>query len=503
MASLARIESWDEIADVVVLGFGLAGTSTAIEAIDLNTSTDVLIVEKMPEGLEGGNSRVSGQTLCPASDVDKLMAYQRRLNEPNPVPEEVLRAWADGVIEVEPWIERMAAEVGAEYVKGSGPDANETIFEYEELGARDAITYNATIKPMPSGVWNVFREQVRRRAIRISYDTQALELIQDPDTLEVYGVVAERAGRRIAIKARRAVVMCTGGFENNIEMQRNYWGIDRAFAFGSPGNTGDGIKMLQKAGADLWHMRNRTQSGGLWPAFKLPEYDTAVFRNIHMEAGSWIDVAADGQRFYDEGTHHRLTHYHQKVNGVWNDFPLWQVQPIHMIFDDETRMRECIANDPLMGWTAVVEKYTWSKNNNNEVQKGWITKAGSIDELAKAIGLDQDILMKTVERFNAMAEKGNDDDFGRPAKLMQPIVKPPFYAIEIVPGIITTTGGGRRNGRAQVLTPDHKPIPRLYEAGELGSIFSNLYQNGSFLVECMVFGRIAAREALGLQPWDA
>lgn len=502
MASLNRVQQWDEAADIVVLGFGLAGTATAIEAIDLDPELDVLIVEKMPEGLEGGNSRVSGQTLCPAQDVDRLMTYQRRLNQPNPIPEDVLRAWAEGVVAIEPWIQTMAAGVGAKYAKGSGPDARETIFEYEDLGAREALDYNATIQPMPSGVWNVFREQLRRRRVRISYGTRAQELVQNPDTLEIYGVIADRGDQRISIKARRAVVMCTGGFENSLEMQRDYWGIDRAYAFGTPGNTGDGIRMLQKAGADLWHMRNRTQSGGLWPAFKVPDHPAAIFRNIHMKSGSWIDIAADGRRFYDEGSHHRMTHYHQKLHGVWNDFPLWQVQPIHMIFDDATRAEECVANTPLMGWTAVVEKYDWSQDNNREVQKGWIHKASSIAELAAMIGRDRAVLSETIDRYNRQAQTGSDSDFGRPASTLSPIAKPPFYAIEIVPGIITTTGGGRRNGRAQVLTPDRKPIPRLYEAGELGSIFANLYQNGSFLTECLVFGRIAAREVISLKSWS-
>ena len=444
-----------------------------------------------------------GQTLCPAHDVEKLMDYQRRLNEPNPIPEDLLRTWAEAVVEIEPWIERMASEVGAEYVHGSGPDADETIFEYEELGARTAIDYNSTITPMPSGVWNVFREQVRRRPIRTMFDARAVEIIQDPDMLEVYGVVVENGGDRRAVKARKAVAICTGGFENNLDIQKNHWVVDRAYPLGAPGNTGDGIKILQRAGADIWHMRNQTQSGGLWPAFKVPDFDTAIFRNIRMTAGSWIDVAADSKRFYDEGTHHRWTHFHRKYHGIWNDFPFWQVQPMHMIFDEETRVQDCIASHPLMGWTAVVEGYEWSKDNNSEVQKGWIKKAGSIEELAQLIDRNPETLAVTVNRYNAHCKASHDPDFERPPSTMRHIANPPFYAIEIVPGIITTTGGGRRNGRAQVLTPEGIPIPRLYEAGELGSIFSNLYQNGSFLTECMVFGRIAAGEAVALKPWHS
>ena len=82
---------------------------------------------------------------------------------------------------------------------------------------------------------------------------------------------------------------------------------------------------------------------------------------------------------------------------------------------------------------------------------------------------------------------------------MRPLTEPPFYAVELVPGIVSTSGGGRRNPSAQVLDHDGRPIPRLYEAGELGSTISNLYENGTHLTECMVFGRIAGRNAI-LEP---
>jgi succinate dehydrogenase/fumarate reductase flavoprotein subunit len=101
-----------------------------------------------------------------------------------------------------------------------------------------------------------------------------------------------------------------------------------------------------------------------------------------------------------------------------------------------------------------------------------------------------------VSMFNAACAAGRDDDFARDPARMSPIVTPPFYAVEIVPAITITTGGGRRNARAQVLDIDGQPIPRLYEAGALGSTLANLYQNGASLAECIVFGRIAGGEAV-------
>src|SRR5262249_16357404 len=105
-----------------VLGSGIAGCVSAIEAYDTDPSADVLIVEKMPEALEGGNSRVSGQQLCsptPPDDpetVEKLIAYQQALDQPNPVPEGLRRRRAEAMVNQRSWIARMASEVGRELV---------------------------------------------------------------------------------------------------------------------------------------------------------------------------------------------------------------------------------------------------------------------------------------------------------------------------------------------------------------------------------------------------
>src|SRR4051794_17964109 len=126
MASLARIERWDEQADVVVLGFGVAGAAAAVEAHDADPSASILVVEKMPERHAGGNSRVAGQTLCFPSDAESLVDYQRALSAPMTVPEDLLQGWAQARLGQKAWLEEMAREVGMEvyYWQGweRGPD---------------------------------------------------------------------------------------------------------------------------------------------------------------------------------------------------------------------------------------------------------------------------------------------------------------------------------------------------------------------------------------------
>jgi succinate dehydrogenase/fumarate reductase flavoprotein subunit len=500
VSSLASIAEWADEADVVILGFGLAGAVTAIEAHDADPAADILIVEKMPAEFAGGNSRASGQGLFFPHDVDRLMTYQQALNQPNPIPEDVLRAWAEGMVALEPWVERMAAEVGMRLVRDPTPVGTHPVPEFPDMPGCDVVEYTSTIAPGPSGVWRAFKAQADRRPIRTRFDTRAIDLVHDPDTLEVFGVVVEEAGQRFAIRARRAVVMATGGFENNLQMQRDYFGLERVVTWGTPGNTGDGIKILQKAGAELWHLRNRNQTGGFWPAFDFPGLPAPMPRTPTMTAGGWIDVAKDNRRFYSETEKWGInTHYKQQLHGHWVDLPHAFVLPVHMIFDEAFRPRYCLTVRS-MSWGAVVLDLPWSADNSAEIAKGWIVQAGSIGELAEKIGRDPAALEATVNRFNDAARTGHDPEFGRAPESMTPIDTPPFYAVEIVPAIVCTTGGGVRDARSQVVATTGQPIPRLYEAGELGSTFANLYQYGSFLTECMVFGRIAGRNAVAEPP---
>ena len=114
-----------------------------------------------------------------------------------------------------------------------------------------------------------------------------------------------------------------------------------------------------------------------------------------------------------------------------------------------------------------------------------------------------DLRRDHARRYNASCAKGVDEEFGRSRETLYAIDKAPFYAIEIVPAIVCTGGGARRNIESEVLDHHGKPIPRLYEAGELGSMFSNLYQNGSYLTEAMISGRAAGRNAVRLRPVEA
>ena len=503
MASPASVSQWDKQYDVVIAGFGLAGMCAAIEAHDLDPQASILIIEKAPEAETGGNSRVAGQSLLISKNAEVLAEYQRKMSVSNPIPEDMLVPWSEAMVALEPWIQARAEQAGAQYIHGTGFSERDAVLEFPEFGAREAVHCTATILPIPSGVYLAFLENVRQRPrIEIAYETPITDLVQDPDTLEVFGAIAEQGGKRIAIRANKGVVMATGGFEANLDMQRNYFGLSNPAPLGTPHNTGDGIKILQKAGADLWHMRNQGQSGGIWPGFKPEGFVNGFLRTFFWQSFSWIEVDANTERFYNETAELQLTHYKEKKHGHWVDTPHYRAQPVHMVFDDITRQYNKLVTE-VMSWNPVVRGYQWSDDNSVEVEKGWIVKADTIEDLAGKIGRDPAKLRAAVDRYNAACERKQDDDFGRNPETLYPIAQGPFYAVRIDPVIVCTGGGARRNIKSEVLDHDLKPIPRLYEAGEMGSMFSDLYQNGSYLTEAMISGRAAGREIVGLTPWEA
>ncbi len=501
-----EIESWDREVDFLVVGFGLAGASAAVEAHDIDPQADILVLEKMPESLAGGNSIASGQTFLVPSEsaVPTLKTYLYNCNLPNPIPDEYLTWLCQGFASQLPWIESIAASVGYEagYVGGGPLRWGSMVVEFDTFEGSIFDGCSAHLRAKNSsfengGVWRCFAKAVQSRGIEVLYETPAISLIQDPFTREVFGVVARGDdGTEFTIKSRKGVLLACGGYENNLDMQRNFHGMQTVYTAGTPGNTGDGIKMLMEAGAQIWHMKNQTQSGGFWLGIKVPEYDSTFMRNFTMAGSSWIEIDAQGERFYNESYGYHRQHMKTMEYGRYVDLPHERALPVHLIFDDKTRAAGSIASQWL-SWPTTTEGYTWSNDNLAEIEKGWIIKADTLEELALKLDRDPAVLEATIEAWNAACDAGVDEAFGRDPETMERIDTAPYYAVTLTPTLVATTGGAKRDTSSRVLDWNDEPIPGLYEAGELGSYVSNLYQNGVFLSEAMLSGRTAAQTAFG------
>ena len=472
---------WDEETDVVVVGYGFAGATAAITANDAGAK--VVLLEKAPEQHKGGNSRVSANIVFWPADIAGGEDYFKALAGPylDNIPAAMIHVWASEMHANKAWLENLGmTPVEMPYVEFPQADGAESV----------RVLKNGEGPIGGERLWCVIEAAVAARPISISYQTPALGLVKDGSV--VVGVIAERDGKHVTIRARRAVILTCGGFENNPAMLRTFVdGLPSLYPVGTPYNTGDGIRMASEIGAELWHMNN--VSGPIL-AFKAPDIEVAQWLNL-PHGRSYFFVAADGMRFTMEGEACSVGDFHGKVkrHGVWMQQTL--PTPIHMIFDETYRKSGHIGK-ATTDWDVVHgNRYDWSDDNLREVDKGWIKQADTVEALAQMIGIAPETLSGTLSRFNAAAAQANDSDWGRPTDSLAPLVTPPYYAMELTPALVNTQGGPRRNKHAQIIGVDGAPIGRLYSAGELGSIYSFLYQGGANIGECFAFGRIAGANA--------
>jgi succinate dehydrogenase/fumarate reductase flavoprotein subunit len=483
--------AWNGEYDVIVVGFGGAGATAATYAADAGAR--VLLTEKAPPEHAGGNTRYSAQLLSAVNNVEKGLAHYKALGGDNPAPDAVLRTYVEGLFDIYKGLDgTILKELGATVANDF-----ETLFgqmgatagmlrwlvpEYPEVENSDAIKpvflggasdFNAT-KPL----WTLLRQNVLDRADKIDvwYNAPGKKLIQDPVTKTILGVQIEKQGKLVNIKAKNGVVLATGGFENNKQMRADYLSLAEAGVGGSLYNTGDGIKMAMEAGADLWHMD--IWEGGFnvsGTTYYNPAYITEGAAQqqapggITSSVGGNILVNGNGERFVREEYFPR--HGHVKINDSWHN-PLYP-EKMFLIFDSAQK--------------TFFDYYPMPPPAES------ITTAGTIAELAGKIGAPN--LERAVTSFNDYAQSSYDP-FGRPAATMKSFAAAgPYYAMRLLPYMLNTQGGPRRNENAEVLDTSGNPIPHLYSAGELGGLTSDLYQGGSNLSECVVFGRIAGKNA--------
>ena len=495
---------WDREADVVIVGYGGAGAAAAITAHDLGAK--VLILEKAPEGEEGGNSRVAGQAWFSPVPVDRAIIYFNELCGPYTVPQDIVRTWAEEMSKNTDWVKSLGGNPVEATPPGTGarnefPESRVGT-EFPEVTGSDCVRiYLLDGEVGHQRLWKLLKASVEKRRIDVLYAMPGNELIQNCVTGEILGVRVEKAGKVFNVKAKRAVVLTCGGFENNQEMVRDFLiNLPYCYPLGTPYNTGDGIKMAMAVGADLWHMSNI--AGPLY-SLKVPEF-ASIFQisALHHSKefpGGMILVAANGKRFVPEK--YRVTHGKIRIGNQWTQ-SLPPCCPIFMIFDHTLFTAGPLYDKNLYGgWNAMLRVYDWSDDNSAELAKGWIKKGETIAELAMKVGLDPTVVEESINKWNSHCTIGKDLEFGR-TKMLSPIQVPPFYAMEVSPQFVNTQGGPRRNAKGQIVRPNGNPIQRLYSAGELGSIHSFLYQGGGNVGECLAFGRISGRNAAMEIPWE-
>jgi succinate dehydrogenase/fumarate reductase flavoprotein subunit len=487
-------------ADVVVVGYGSAGGAAAITAHDNGANVIILEKSKVPTS----NSRCSaGNQMYPkdAKDKEKYAKYLHAISY-GTVEREVVDAFVDGLLENPGWYKKLGGELQVFLFPPATISLyipNKTYSHIPEAQGLELQLYNlkqTETCPEHTGgdrVWSLLDRQIKKRGIKIMLGTPAKELVKN-EKGEIVGVIAESGGKNIFIKAKRAVIMTCGGFEFDEELKREYLTPNPIFSFGNPDNTGDGIRMVQKIGAALWHMTKQAT----YLAPKVPDYEAGFV--INLLAPGFIYVDKHGRRWADE-THIECHEFWLPLSHFDTEHFEYPRVPTYLIFDEEVRRIGPISY-ATMGYNVITKKYIWSSDNSAEIKKGWIIQAKTVPELAKRLSIDEKTLVNTINRYNELGKAGKDADFGRPREFLKAL-EPPYYAISLWPVLFNTQGGPRRDKEARVLDPDGKPIPRLYAAGEFGSIWGFLYQTSTNFSETVIFGRIAGKNAAKLPPLES
>lgn len=533
---------WDEIVDVVVVGTGGAALTAATLAHD--QGAHVLIIEK--ESMLGGTTAVSGGGVwLPGNHVMKaagiedsreaVLSYLHRVTNGRVPDPELLEVFVDTAPEVLryledhtplrthiqplpdyywPWqfpgtinVPGRTVEADPYPVRDELPDWADRIVKRGTLmSLGTATTLTEDFMPQTPELQEELRRREERdirpkgaalvarlfkglleRGVETRLETPARELVTD-DAGDVIGVVVEHEGRRVRIGTRKGVVLACGGFEWNPALVRGHLGYD-VHPLSPGGNTGDGLVMAMRAGAELGNMDSYWGT----PVMFDPEIerDGSLVPQFEWGRGAPASIVVNrkGKRFANEALPYNDF---PKAFGVYDpeavEFP--NAGPGFQIFDrtvrDSQRILSMIPGQP---------------------DPDWVVKANTIAELADRIGIDRDALVATVERYNQFAEKGEDPDFDRhrvglmgPGQVA-PIVEPPFYAVEIHPGMLGTNGGPRLDRNGQVLRLGGGVIGGLYAAGNTAAnVFGWAYPSGGgTLGNGIVFGYLAGRH-VGSQP---
>jgi hypothetical protein len=212
----------------------------------------------------------------------------------------------------------------------------------------------------------------------------------------------------------------------------------------------------------------------------------------------YVVVDRFGKRYANENFKGHSIYY--DLAGFDSQKLLFPRVPSYWIFDSR-RMNAGPITLKRSGPAGPAQLYRWSPDNGEELRRGWIKQGQSIEGLARELGMEPDALADTLEEYNTACSKGRDTEFNRQPHTLAPLDSPPYHAVALWPGGPNTQGGPRHNSKAQILRPDGSPIPRLYAAGELGSIYGMLYpSSGGNLAECIAFGRIAGENASEEDP---
>ena len=518
MALLSSVFDWPESLDLLVIGSGCAGLTSALVAAD--GGSKVGIIEKASQ--LGGTTAAGGGVMWAPNN--HLMG-NRNYTDSVEAAAEYIRAATKGKLneaEIQWYIETSSQAVKfldektrVDYAPLARPDYHGGLpgateggrgldhkpFNPDEIpGLKDAVrqsTYLPLISmderdqlhgsaPDPELLAERAAQGIRTMGgalasaliasaydadIYIAKDSAAtkLEKIEDGWSVEVNGETTLRA---------KNIVIASGGFEWSKQLTSTLLKFPIK-PISAPSNTGDGLKLGMGVGAaiaetsDIWGVPVITAHGATYDGI-----ESGRMGNVEATLPGSVVVNKKGERFVNEAlNYHDFSRVFANIDPDTADFANI---PAYLVMDADYVAKYPVAGHP-------------SFDNEKDAPE-WMVKAESIQTLAEALGVDAQGLGTTIEKFNADAQNGEDTVFGRgnseedrhlgdpknePNPCLAPLDRGPFYAIQLHPGVLGTAGGIATNLDGQVVDWQGQAIEGLYAAGNCSStVFKDAYPGG-------------------------
>jgi len=460
--ALPAPKKWDKETDVIVLGAGGAGFSAAIEA--RKAGAKVMLLEK--EVITGGSTALCGGQF---SFAPTSMQKEKGINDS-------IDLFVNDMIKVgkgknDPALVKTYAEAsnsGFEFLKSLG-------VTFTDLKIFSGMSVPRSHYAKPAQVLDLLRKEANKLGVAIAMNTAGRRLFVNPEG-RIVGVSAEPAkGKKYSIKARRAVILTTGGFGRGLDLLKEYGSLplELCIPVAAPGITGDGHKMAMETGAATKDIVLGI-GPGTGPSTPVDVETRMITMPNYLGA---VMLNKEGKRFVNESI-------------SYNEIATASLtQPeafIYQIADEkvyQNAIKDVLAN------------------------KGAPKKADTLEALAPMIGLKPDALRDAIDKYNTYVDSGKDPDFnrttligisGKPVR----IDTPPFYGFITKPAILSTKGGMKVNTKCQVVRVFDEVAPGLYAAGEImGGFHGQGYMTGTAVGKAVVFGRIAGKNAAAEKPW--